>query len=279
MAGKGGQTHLCPFAESFALGYAQRVAHAQSLGLVTDVQGIAIEMVGIEFSGIATADVFVFKPAHIKGVDEAGHGNKFLRCGQRVLPVLKQRIHCCHACNAVILKDVSDAVGQVHKQFLFTWWLGFQRVGNRDVAFEAKVVSVGQIIGSFIVPVPCAGQHDGDVNRGVVVLETLRVFNVIVIFYTTVFCHLHVVCIEIGVHVVALTAVISVDAGSEHAVLLAVVVSASVEIVQFETNASELVDIGGEIRSETVFTSLVAAKLVVGQIGDGTFGVGKTEVG
>ena len=107
----------------------------------------------------------------------------------------------------------------------------------------------------------------------------MRVFNVIVIFYTTVFCHLHVVCIEIGVHVVALTAVISVDAGSEHAVLLAVVVSASVEVVQFETNASELVDIGGEIRSETVFTSLVAAKLVVGQIGDGTFGVGETEVG
>ena len=79
-------------------------------------------------------------------------------------------------------------------------------------------------------------------------------------------------------YVVTLSTVVSVEGATEHTVGLTVVISAPVKVVQLQSQAGELVDVRGKIGPHTVFSVLVVAALVVGEVGYGTQRIGESEV-
>lgn len=271
-------THLCPLVEALSQGHSHRIAHGHGAGFVEHVIPLAIVMIGVVAVGGAVCGIVVTEPAGIKGVYDAGDGNELLGCHKLALPLPHERIHHHLACYAVLAKHLLKAVGQRHEEFALRWRSGFERVGHLYIAVETEVVAMCEVEVLLVIAIPRLAEHDGDILTGVLLLEALRVADIVVILDAAVLTHLHIVDVDIGMYVVTLSTVVSVEGATEHAVGLTVVISAPVKVVQLQSQAGELVDVRGKIGPHTVFSVLVVAALVVGEVGYGTQRIGEAEV-
>ena len=129
-----------------------------------------------------------------------------------------------------------------------------------------------------VVLLPRGAEVDRDILAAELLLVQPWLCDVAVVHQAAVLGVLHVVGIDIGMHAVVVAAIVAIDRSAELAVLLGGVVSTCIIIVQTEANAGYLVDVGGEIASDTFFTVLLVAVGVVGNVGDGTLGVGEEKV-
>ena len=137
---------------------------------------------------------------------------------------------------------------------------------------------MGEVIVLFVIPVPGLSEHDGYVLAGVFLLEALRIEDIVIVLYAAILAHLEMVDIDIGMDIVSVSMVISVEITSEEAVGLAIVIAPSIGIIDFEAQSACLVDIRSEVSSHPVLSVLAVATFVVSQVGDRALGVGKAEV-
>ena len=137
---------------------------------------------------------------------------------------------------------------------------------------------MGEVIVLFVIPVPGLSEHDGYVLAGVFLLEALRIEDIVIVLYAAILAHLEMVDVDIGMDIVSVSMVISVEITSEEAVGLAVVIAPSIGIIDFEAQSTCLVDIRSEVSSHSVLSVLAVATFVVSQVGDRALGVGKAEV-
>ena len=96
----------------------------------------------------------------------------------------------------------------------------FQRIRNHYLAVIAHIVSVGQIVVLVIILVPCGVEVYGYV-LGAELLLVFPWFRYVGVFHqSAVLCILHVVGIDVGMHVVTVAPIIAIYDCSELAVLL-----------------------------------------------------------
>ena len=74
---------------------------------------------------------------------------------------------------------------------------------------------MGKVKVPFMISIPCVIEHDRNLCRREVLFDFLRLTNVFVVFDTTIFEHFQVVNVGIGVNVVSLSTVVSIEGGSE----------------------------------------------------------------
>ena len=111
----------------------------------------------------------------------------------------------------------------------------------------------------FMVAVPCLAEHRRNVSRSIFLSEGQRVFDVSVVFDTTVFTHLHVIDTYVCMKVVTVASVIAVEGTSKHAVWLGIVVANAITVVNLEAQACPLIDVCGKITPDAIFASLPVA--------------------
>ena len=132
--------------------------------------------------------------------------------------------------------------------------------------------------GLVVVAVPEVGQHCRDVGALVAAWEALRVGNIVIVLDTAVLGHLHVLPSGHRVNIVVVALEVTEEGGVELRVSLIIIVPARVEIVSTETYTGILVDIRGEIGSQSVLPVFLRTAFVVLQVGQRALGVGEQQV-
>ena len=135
-----------------------------------------------------------------------------------------------------------------------------------------------EIVALVVVGVEVRRKVHGYVVAAVRLRERLRILDIVVVLYAAVHRLFDAVSLEVGVCGVFVSPVISVDTSSEGTQLRLYVVSSAVVVVYLETDACILVYITCEVGSHAVFSRLLVAAGVIGQIGHRRLGVREAEV-
>ena len=135
-----------------------------------------------------------------------------------------------------------------------------------------------EIVCFVVIQIP----HLVGIDRYVIATELLLVYpwlgDITVVGYSAIFGVLHMVGIDIGMHIIALAQVIAIQNSSELAGLLAGIVTSGIVVVQEEAYTGNLIDVCGKIAPNPVFSVLLVATRVVCKVCDRTLCVGEKEV-
>ena len=250
------QSCLGVFVEALQQGDAEDVLHAQGQGGVVAGAllqvGVFVEAVfARRLGGCAEGAA---RTLHLEGVYEAGDGHElFLHDG-----VLGQG-------GAVLLR-----------QPLCRGVLRVLQLGH--FAVEAEAVAVRQVEVEVVVARACPLQPGGDVLRAAHVFHLFGMHDVAVVDDAAVFVHLEEVVVIGGMQLVFLADIAGKHARVEVRGGLVGVVTAPVQIVNVKSHGQPLIDVDREIGLEAVFAIDFAARLVVGQVGEGDVAVGEEQV-
>ena len=262
--GKEAHAGLHPAAEALLHfegdGVLQGEAARLVVGLVGGVEEVLEERVLLRLGG---KDPIVVRQA--EGVDERGHGHKtaceggvghegrgssegFCECVAGSRPYGQSR----------------GALGLVHHP-----------PHGVDIFVEAHRIAVGEKPLPHVERIAHTFQADGDVARLVAGGVGFGIDNVAVVFQSTVFHRFEVVAVEESVHLILVAAIAAVERAAESRVGLVLVVAAPVGIVDDEAYSGTFVEVGGKVGREAVVARLLAAGRMIGQMGNGRFGVGE----
>ena len=275
--GKCRHSHLHPLLKAFAKGKAHGVLDAESSGAVLHVRQVAIVEIGVVVLGCGVAVIGVLQIVEPHGVDDACYRNELLVDGQFRKPLLLQAVEYKGSSQRVGRNHLTQAIGESTEQFPFAWHLRLKAVGNLYLLLESHVVAMGEEEVLVLVSVPRLAKQCGNVLRPQV-LVFFGASDVEVVLDASVFRHLQVIEVDVGVHVVAIAQIVAKDVASKLAVGLVIVISTSVEVVELHAYACLLVDVRGEVGVHSLLSVSAIAHFVVGKIGHGREGVGEAEV-
>jgi hypothetical protein len=129
-----------------------------------------------------------------------------------------------------------------------------------------------EVEGILIVPVRL--EHNGYLLSCVGILVCLGVDYVVVIGYTSILCHLHVVERHIEVCLVALSLIGSPEGVIEERDALVFIIASAIDIMELKAETEALVYVIGEEHTQMVFSIGLIATGGVEEVGDRRQSVG-----
>lgn len=120
----------------------------------------------------------------------------------------------------------------------------------------------------LVVAVPVVVQEHGYLVVGIVLTRLLRMEDVFVIGDAAALRILLVVVVVESVQLILVSEVGGIDGGIEVAHALVLEISTRIEILQVETKAETLIDIGGKTGIKEVFAVGLVTTCAVAQVGD-----------
>ena len=137
---------------------------------------------------------------------------------------------------------------------------------------------MGQEDVSVVVAVPVASEHGGNLVFPVGLVETLRMSDVVVVGDTTVFCHFLMIGLDEQMCLIAIAHITAPHGVVEVGRTLICLESASVDIVELESNTYAFAGINGKKSLEVILAIGAVAAVVIDKIGDGRQSIGEMEL-